>query len=214
MLPTRRSKASIGRRTRLSGMTIAEIVVASGILLLLFAAITMIYSSSARVWRKVDLRTSLLREAQIAARNLERGIEISHPFGIARADNAIAYISATDQNDDIHMNSLGELLWQRFVIIYIDPDGRMRKRVLPLGTPTSRAPSFVEETGVALRDYLTTGPEVTDRHLTHSGRITRFSLENSGHYGSLFELTIEGEQLKNSTDTENLTVTTKVSVRN
>jgi hypothetical protein len=206
MQPTRRSKS-------FSGLTIAEVVVASGILLMLFAAISMIYKSSADVWRKIDLRTSLLREAQIAVRNMERGLEISHPFGIARADNAIAYLSGTDDNDVIVVDPQGELLWQRFIIVYVDPDGRLRKRILPLGTPTARAPSFVEETGVALRDYLT-GPEATDRHLTHSGRITRFSLENSGHYGSLFELTIDGEQLKNSTETENLTIRTRVSVRN
>ena len=213
MLQIRRSRKFVSERTAIRGLSIAEVVVASGILLLLFGAISMIYSSSATVWRKVDLRTSLLREAQIAARNLERGLEVSHPFGIARSDNAIAYLSATDDDDDIEVDSQGRLMWQRFIIVYVDPDGRLRRRVLPLATPSSHAPSFVEETGVTLRDFLTS-PEPTDRHLTHSGRITLFSLENSGHYGSLFELTIEGEQLKNSTDRETLTIKTKVSVRN
>ena len=196
------------------GFTVPEVVVAAGVLLMLFAAITLIYSSSAKVWRKVDLRTSLLRESQIAMRNLERGLEVSHPFGIARADNAIAYLSTADSNNNISMNSQGEPLWQNFLIVYVDPDGLLRRRLLPLRTPTSRAPTFEEETGVVLRDYLTTGPEESDRFLTHSGKITSFRVENSGHYGSLLEITIEAIEPKNSDENEDFVLTTKVSVRN
>lgn len=195
------------------GLTIVEVSVAAAILLMLFAAISLIYQSSARVWRKVDLRTSLLREAQIAARNLERELEVSHAFGIARAENAFAYLSARKDNGDIDVDSKGELLWQRFIIIFVDEEGRLRERVLQLGTPSRRAPTFQEETGVKLPDYLT-GAIDTDRHLTHSGRITQLTLENAGNYGSLFELVIAGEQMVNSTQTENLALRTKVSVRN
>ena len=200
------------RRNR-RGLTIVEVSVASAVLLMLFAAISLIYQSSARVWRKVDLRTSLLREAQIAARNLERDLEVSHAFGIARADNAFAYLSARKNNDDIDVDSRGELLWQRFIIVFVDEEGRLRQRALQLSTPSRRAPTFQEETGVKLSDYLS-GAVNTDRHLTHSGRITQLSLENAGHYGSLFELVIEGEQMVNSTESESLTIRTKLSVRN
>ena len=204
MLPIRPSRR---------GLTIVEVSVAGAILLMLFAAISMIYQSGARVWRKVDLRTSLLREAQVAARNLERDLEVSHAFGIARAENAFAYLSARKDNDDIDMDSRGELLWQRFIIVFVDEEGRLRERSMQLSTPSRRAPTFQEETGLRLSDYMS-GSVPTDRHLTHSGRITQLSLENAGHYGSLFELVIEGRQMVNSTETETLAMRTKVSVRN
>ena len=196
----------------IGGLTVSEVLVTSGILLMLFAAITAIYVSSSRVWRKVDLRTSLLRELTAAVRHLERDLEVTHPHGIARADNACAYLSATNDDWRPTVGPDGRLNWQKYVIVFVDPEGRLRRRILPLGTPSVRPPSFREETSYALKDYLS-GPLDNDRYLTHSGKVTRFELANAGHYGSLYELSIEGEQPKNSTEVEKLEIRTKVSVR-
>ena len=210
MLPTPRS-----RRFLRFGLSYVEVLVASSILLLLFGAISMIYHSSSQVWRKVDHRTSLLRELQVAVRFIERGVEVSHPFGLARAEKALAYLSAEDGDNKISLDAQGKPRWQKFFIVFVDEDGRLRRRELPLTPPNSKPPTFQDEFGVTLQAYLDSqGAESGDRHLTHSGTITRFALENAGHYGSLFELIIEAEQMKNSTEKERLEIRTKISVRN
>lgn len=204
MLPIRFSR---------KGLSLVEVSVTVGILLLLFGAISLIYQSSARVWRKVDSRTALLRETQVVARNLERALEVTHPFGLARADNAVAYLSATDASNTLETDAEGRLLWKRFVILYVDPAGRIRRRYLPLAGPTPDPPSFQQETGASLEDFLT-GPEPTDSYLTHTGVITRFELKNSGDYGSLYELIVEGEEPVGTGRKEHMSLRTKVSIRN
>ena len=197
------------------GLTFIEVMVASSILLLLFGAISIIFHSSSQVWRKVDRRTSLLRELQVAVRYIERGVEVSHPFGLARADKTLAYLSSEDENNDIALDAEGRPMWQKFAVVFVDPEGRLRRRLLPLATPSAQATSFQDEFGVPLQAYLSLhGAQNEDRHLTHSGKITGFALENAGSYGSLFELVIEAEQPKNSDETERLEIRTKISVRN
>ncbi len=209
MLPFR-----LGARREVRGLSIAEVLVASGVLLLLFAAISQCYYTASQVWRKVDLRTSLLRELQVVARYLERGLEVSHPFGLARADNALAYLSASDEDNQLQLSDLGRPEWQRYIIVYVDGEDRLRRREVPLSPTRERAPTFQEVFGTTLAGYLAGGPQTGDRYLTHSGRILRLDLENSGDYGSLFQLTIVAERMRNSTETEELILQTKVSLRN
>lgn len=209
MPPTPFSKS---RNQNRRGMSLIEIDVAAAILILLFGAIVLIYQVCAKVWRKVDIRTGLLRELQVAVRYLERGLEVTHPYGLARAENALAYLSATDEDDNIVVGGNGGPAWQKFVIFYVDADGRLRRRLVELSTPETDPPTFRESLGAELSDYLVPNPD--DRHLTHSGTITLLSLENAGNYGSLFELVLQAEQLKESDQVEKLEVRTKVSIRN
>ncbi|MFA5508215.1 MAG: hypothetical protein WC314_26260 [Vulcanimicrobiota bacterium] len=200
-------------RSSRAGLTIAEVLVASSVLMLLFGAISLIYYSGSQVWRKVDLRTSLLRELQVAARYIERGVEVSHPYGLTRAENALAYLSATDDDNELSFDSEGRPNWTKFVLVYIDDEDRLRQRELPLDPVKSQPPSFKDEMGVTFESFLST-MEPAGRYLTHSGKVTALALENAGNYGSLFELRIEAEQMKNSTEKEILEIRTKLSIRN
>lgn len=220
-----RGSSKAREKSGLRGMTLVEVSVAAGILMLLLAAIVGIYQSSARVWRKVDIRTSLLRELQVAVRYLERGLEVSHSFGLDRAPtlNALAYLSALDGNDEIHVNDQGKPEWQRFVIVYVDAKGLLRRREESLTPSRAVPPTFKEATGYQLAPYLTYNPpKPADRFLTHSGIIETLELKNGGNYGSLYELIIQAKQKKTELGArvgdpdkfETLEIRTKISLRN
>ncbi len=216
-LPSKRGPLKACAKLAIRGMTLVEVSVAAGILLMLLGAIVGIYMSSARVWRKVDIRTSLLRELQVAVRYLERGLEVTQSFGLARAPtiNALAYLSALDGSDDLLVNTEGKPMWQKFVIVYVDDKGLLRRREEPLGAPKAKPPAFKEAMGYQLKPYFTYNPSKTqDRFLTHSGTITKLELKNSGNYGSLYELILQAEQFKNSSEKEKLEIRTKLSLRN
>lgn len=204
-------------RCRSRGFTVIEAMVTSSILLLLFGAIVMIYASSAKVWRKVDNRTALLRELQVAMRYLERDLEMTHPFGLTYTDNRIAYLSVTDDDNEISFDNFGRPEWRRFILVYLSGDDqRLVRRHLSLGGPRSDPPTFYEFMGVPLSTF-NVELATLDRQLTHTGRVTHFSLEPEvgpvGNYGSLYELTVKGEQTLDEDQVDRVEIRTKVSVR-
>ena len=196
------------------GTTVIEMSIGAVLLLLILGVLSSIYVQGSAVWRKVDKETSLLRELQVAVRNLERELELGHPHGLTIGTQALAYLSCQDANNDITLNDRGEPVWQKFTLVYVDPEGLLRRREVARSAPDTNPLSFEEEFGTDLDTYLSNNPDPDDRRLTHLGDITRFELESSGRFGSLYELRLEAEQLKNSTETETLQLTTQVSVRN
>lgn len=202
------------KRSRSSGLTMIEIMVVSGIMLLLMLVLTSIYVRGSRVWLKVDRETELLREIQVAMRYLERDITTGNPRGLTRGNNALAFLSCQDADRQIHFNDRGQPIWQKFVVMYVDSNGTLRSREVPRPTPSTIPVSFEEDMGSLLDDFLTDNPNPNDRRLTHSGRIIELSLTPSGDYGSLHTLVVEAEQDKVDKPLENIRLETELSVRN
>lgn len=197
----------------LRGTTVLEMVVAAGVFLLLLAVLVVTYTRGASVWKKVEHQTSLLRELQVATRHLQRHLETTHHLGVTLGDQKLAYLDAADAEGQLELNDRGEPIWQRWLVVYVDPEGRLRRREITRTDADASPRSFREEVGTDLDTYLT-GPLPDDRVLTHSGRITEFKLEPTGNYGSLYELVIRAEEEKNSTEVEKLELKTNISVRN
>lgn len=195
------------------GTTVIELVIATVVFMGLMALLVFTYTRGAAVWKKVEHQTSLLRELQVATRHLERNLETSHPLGITLGSQKLAYLAAADSDGQIVLNGRGEPLWHRWVVVYVDPEGRLRQREIDRGDPAEPPRSFEEEIGVPLDDYLT-GALPDDRLLTHSGEILDFRFEPTGDYGSLYELAIRAQEMKNSTEAEKLELKTEISVRN
>jgi type II secretory pathway pseudopilin PulG len=202
-----------GRRSR-AGLTIIEVVVASSILLLIMAVLTAVYVRGSHVWRKVEKNTTLLRELQVVLRTLERDIATGHPIGLTPAPQALAYLSCKDQNDVPRATDRGEPIWQRFVLFYVDGVGLLRRRELPLSSPSAEPIAFEQETREPLDVYLANYPQPDDRRVTHSGKITEFSVTRTGDYGSLYEIVLKAEDQLDSDRTETVDLKTIVSVRN
>lgn len=209
------------KRSGRLGLSISEVMVAAGVLLALFAALTMIYTSSSRVWRKVDRRTSLLRELTLALRHLERDLEVTDSHGLSSAENAVCYLSTKDEDEVPVLETDGRQLWQKFVVVFLD-SGRLRKRVLPLSAPSVEPMTFQDFQGQKLGNYLG-GAVSTDRFLTHSGQLNEFEVKSAElflppselkNYGSLYEITVRGEREIDSQNKEKIDLTTRVSLRN
>jgi len=178
------------------------------------AILTMVYVRGSHVWRKVEINTSLLRELQVAMRTLERDLATSNPIGLTRGTNSVAYLSCKDLHDTIRVNDRGKPIWQKFVILYVDEAGLLRKREILRSLPGPEPVAFEQETGETLDEYLTNYPQPQDQRLTHSGAITELSLTRTGDYGSLYELLLQAEDHLDSDRVETLELKTMVSVRN
>lgn len=194
-------------------MTLVEVLVTSGILLLLLAVLTGVYVRGSSVWRKVESKTELLRELQVALRRIERNLSISHPKGVTRGEKALAYLSLQNADGKIEVVDLGPV-WQKFVTVYVDADGLLREASVPRSVPDSLAPSFIEANGFSLDDYLTNFPNPDHQRLTHSGEITLFQLTPTGDYGSLYNLEVTALKKNGSDITEKVQLESAVSVRN
>ena len=201
------------RRNR-GGLSLLETVVVASILLLLVGILTVSLVRGARVWKKVENETTLLREVQTILREMERSISTGHPYGLTAGTNSIALLSCQDNQEKPLVNNRGEPVWNKFVIYYVDNVGLLRKRVLQLGTPSSEALSFEEETGQNLDQYLNQFPRQDDRRLTHSGRVTLMKLKSKGDYGSLYEINLEAEETVNYDRVDTLKLSTTIGVRN
>ena len=165
---------------RPKGTTAVELIVATSIFLLLMAVLVFIYTRGAAVWKKTEHQTSLLRELQVATRHLQRNIETSHPLGITLGEQKLAYLDADDAEGELRLNDRGEPIWQRWIVVYVDPDGKLRRREIERTDADAEPRAFQEEVGVTLDDYLT-GPLEDDRFLTHSGKVTEFRFEPTGN---------------------------------
>lgn len=196
------------------GLSLLEIIVVASILLLLVGILTVSFVRGARVWKKVENETTLLRELQTTVREMERSISTGHPYGLTSGTNSIALLSCQDTQGKPVVNNRGEPTWNKFVLYYIDDVGLLRKRILNLGTPSSEALSFEEETGQSLDQYLNQFPQQDDRRLTHSGKVTLLELKSKGDYGSLYELKLEAEQTVNSDRVDTLKMSTTIGLRN
>ncbi len=195
------------------GTSVLELIVATSIFLLLMAVLVFVYTRGAAVWKKTEHQTSLLRELQVASRHLQRNLETSHPLGITLGEEKLAYLDADNAEGDLELDDRGEPIWQRWIVVYVDGEGKLRQREITRTDADSRPRSFQEEVGASLDDYLT-GALEDDRYLTHSGNITEFRFEPTGNYGSLYELAMKAEEQKNSTEVESLELKTEISVRN
>lgn len=193
-------------------MSLVEVLVTSGILLLLLAVLTAVYVRASSVWRKVDMKTELLRELQVALRKLERNLELSHPKGVAKGDKSVAYLSLRDKDDKVVMDPLGPV-WQKFVAVYVDPTGFLREATVFRASPNPTPCSFSEETGATLDQWLGMTANTDHRLLTHSGQVTQFELTRTGDYGSLYELKVAAERKNGSDITEKVQLQSVVSVR-
>lgn len=196
------------------GLTVIESLVTAGIFLVIMGVLTVTYVQGSKAWKKVDRKTELVRQLQVAVRGLQRELSTSHYKGLERGNMALAYLSLTDAQNRISVNSEGNPEWQKFVLVYVDDSGLLRRRVVARSAPDDNALAFEEETGHKLDDFLQMFPEPEDRFLTHSGEVVEFSLEADGDYGSLHDLSIQAIQTDDEGVTERFQVRVKVSLRN
>jgi hypothetical protein len=198
---------------RSGGATLIEVIISSGLLLMLMAILTAIYVRCSGVWRKIDHDTTLLRELQVAVRHLERDIAMGHSSGLTIDNQAIAYLSLLDENDSIVTGPLGAPTWQTFVIVYVDAEGKLRRRHVPLSSPAPDPIAFETEFGSTVRGYLTDNPGA-DRPLIRDAQVTEFSLEPSGLYGALYKLDIEVQDISNASVRDEFKLTTEINLKN
>lgn len=156
------------------GMTLIDLMVAMGLVMLLMSAMFAIFFLGGKAWRKTDDRYELLRNTQAVVTRIAREAERSSAFSVSiLPGRAVSFLSPIDAAGNFATDSLGDVRWERYLIFYHDAAAQEVRMVdLPLlptsfehGTPQP-IERFVSLTGAQpLANYLV-GGRVLGRRIT------------------------------------------------
>lgn len=160
-------------------MSVVDLVVAMGLLLMLLSVLFAIFFLGSKAWRKTDDRFELLRNTQTVIAQIAREAERGTVFSVTiLPGRAVSFLSPINNQGNFVTDTLGDVRWERYLIFYHDPASQEVRLVeVPLlpasferGTPQP-IERFVSATGMHPLSYYLTGGRVLGK------RITRFEPE-------------------------------------
>lgn len=143
-------------------MTLAEMMVSLGLLLIIMGMVLAVYIAGVKVWRKGGTRSELLQDLQVATSNMANDLARTSyaSVSIGPGNDSIAVLTLFDDDGNFAMNSAGDPIWDRWVIYSRQSDTLVRSEVAWPATPDIRAtPIPIEQLSPPLTivDYVATG---------------------------------------------------------
>lgn len=120
--------------TRKRGMTLAEVVVTSGLMSILLLAMGAVYKIGIVGLSKTTAHADMLSQAQIAAAKLSREVASSSfdSLTLSPDHSAASFLIRIDEKGEFGFDPInGRPLWQSYVVYYVEGD-ELKRRVLPL----------------------------------------------------------------------------------
>jgi len=155
-------------------MSLIDLVVAMGLLLLLLSFLFVIFFLGAKAWRKTDDRFELLRNTQVVISQLSREAERGSAFSVTiLPGRAVSFLSPMDNNNHFVTDTLGDVRWERYRVFYHDPASQEVRLVdIPLLATSfeRRTPQpierFVSTTGTHPLSFYLVGGRVLGKNIT------------------------------------------------
>lgn len=122
--------------------TLAEVLVASALLLVVQGIAYLLLVLSNRSWSVVATRADVAINAQVGVAAMRRELQDTTASSVTVGTNAVAFLSALDDGGVFQTDADGQPLWQAFVVYYVDPNNSAlrRSRITPASaTPLSQA---------------------------------------------------------------------------
>lgn len=120
--------------TREQGFTLAELVITSALMGIMFVALGAIYKMGMVGLSKTTVHNDMLGQAQITAARLTREVASSSfdSLSLSPDRTAACFMIRFDENGHVDFDpSSGRPIWQSYVIYYLDGN-ELKRRVLPL----------------------------------------------------------------------------------
>ncbi|MFN8612078.1 MAG: hypothetical protein U0931_31325 [Vulcanimicrobiota bacterium] len=157
-----------------AALSILDLTVAMGLLMVLLAILFAIFFLGGKAWRKTDDRYELLRNTQTVIAEISREAERTNIFSLSiLPGRALSFLSPMNSAGNFVTDALGDVRWERYLVFYHEPTSQEVRMVdVPL-LPASferRTPQpidrFLSATGIRpLSSYLV-GGRVLGRHIT------------------------------------------------
>lgn len=121
-------------RRRQTGLSLPEIMIASSLFLVLTVLLFAGWGQGMRGWLLVTERNKVTTQAQRLIRLLERGLEnstaqsidLEHtPISVLSYSSSFAPLDTGAQQEFVADSVTGILQWQKYVVVYHDPDSKI-----------------------------------------------------------------------------------------
>lgn len=139
-------------RHRRSGISIVELMVSSGLVLLLLGELWMLLQTGTKFYLRVRGQTEVQRQALFALRWLSKDLSEGAPLSfrhynpdnpsITTVRNGLAFGSPKNANGQVTYNPQGRIEWHSVLGYFIDPESNNFLRtqyILPTSTPPTPA---------------------------------------------------------------------------
>lgn len=133
---------------RRPGTTLMEVMVASGIMLMVISMVFVVYVTGARAWRRGEGQADLLQDLEVIQTQLQREVASSVSLSLS-ADapgKSLSFLSARLPGGGFQVVD-GHVEWQSYLVYYLDPPTReLRRREIPLvaGAPQRQTPGPID----------------------------------------------------------------------
>jgi len=140
-----------GKRRKLIGVTVMELLISSGLFLLLTTALLSLFLNSIEAWTQVEDRTGLISQTERMFSRVIRELESSNsatveftsaPFIFSFA-SPFPLESATGGDSFEVLPATGALQWNKYLVFYHDPEERtleVNELEIPTGSPARSTP--------------------------------------------------------------------------
>ena len=197
-----------GRR----GLTVIELLVASGMFLMLTAVLFAVFRVGANSWLKGDAQSEIISKLQVVTEKLELEVTraSSASLSISPDAKALAFLTANDTDGRFHYDPVEKsALWQRYLVFHYSESSQnlLMDEVGVVGTAQEKTPIPIEDfEGRNMSDYFGSG-KIVERELSGcefemlSQQLVRVTLSaRKKRYGRTDEETFQTEtvlQLRN-----------------
>lgn len=123
------------------GFTLAEVIVAGSVSLLLLALVLSCWTLASRGWSRTYSMQSAQQETMIPLGRLQQDFRRANPEAIHLQGDTLSFLSSDNGDGSVAWDSTGEVLWRCWVQ-YRWRDGLVRRRQVDL-TPSSSPPEPV-----------------------------------------------------------------------
>lgn len=114
------------------GFTLVEMIISSGLLMLLLTLVLAVYLTSHRVWAKGSNSQEVLGDAGVVAGYLDAELQRStyDSVSISPDKQALVFLTAKDENGHTSATVDGRPIWNRWMLYYVNGSSLLRSSKL------------------------------------------------------------------------------------
>lgn len=165
------------RRGQRLGMTLLEVAISAGLLMIVMGAILGFYLLGLKLWSTNTTRSELLQAYQRTTRLLRRFVSESDPNGLSIENDCLSLINSRNDSGEILLSDQGRQVWQAWVLFYREDDTIKRSRYAWSADPADREVAAPLETATGLPLI---SAKVDDRLVAKNVESLSFNLEPDG----------------------------------